>query len=80
MVTISKIGVLSIKNILEIIVEINGKDSPKPTPAPQSIAPINRVSNTISKILFFVLKIPENVSLDLEFIVYDRAKAIAGRQ
>ena len=79
-VIISSWGVLSIKKIFEIIVDINGNESPKPTPAPHKIAPINNVSNTISLNLFLELKIQENVNFVFGFIVRANEKAIAGRQ
>ena len=48
--------------IFEKIVDIKGKDKPSPTPAPHSIAPINKASKSISRILLLILKIPENVN------------------
>ena len=49
---------------LDKIEDINGKDRPNPTPAPQSIAPTNNESNITSKNLLLVLNIPENVNFD----------------
>ena len=62
------------------MVDMSGKESPRPTPAPHIIAPIKRVSNSISKNLFFILNIPENVSLEFLFLVSAIPKATAGKQ
>ena len=60
----SNVILLFIFKISEITDEIKGKDRPSPTPAPQSIAPMNNESNKTSKNLFLILNIPENVNLD----------------
>ena len=79
-VQISRKKVLSIINIFEITDDISGNESPKPTPAPQIIAPINKTSNTNFKIQFLISKIPEKVKLDSGFRVNARPNATTGRQ
>ena len=79
-VKISRLKVFSILKTFDKIEEINGKDKPSPTPAPQSIAPMNNESNKTSKNLFLILNIPENVNLDFWLFVIANPNAIAGKQ
>ena len=60
--------------------EIKGKESPKPTPAPHIIAPINIISKINLIKLFFAPKIPENVKFVSGLKVRAIPKATAGRQ
>ena len=79
-VKISRLKVFSILKTFDKIEEINGKDKPSPTPAPQIIAPINKTSNKNFIILFSKNSIPEKVSFDLGFRLKARPNATTGKQ
>ena len=72
--------VRSILKIVDITDEINGNESPNPTPAAHIIDPINITSNIVLRKIFLMFKIPENVREELGFLVIAKPNATTGRQ
>ena len=68
------------KTVWTVVDEINGNESPNPTPAAHIIDPINITSNIVLRRIFLMFKIPENVREEFGFLVIAKPNATTGRQ